>query len=164
VIYPGTAAATSRIRRLVGERPTAHVDSPAPAGAWRGAESATLWPNADLHGVDLRERWIRLSTGDDALFMRAHEWAPAERSRYLAVRLVEDGVGRVRVVEQGCLRLVEVVGLLAPATVGRNRRSHSARQRLRSLLAEVAVVVLGGLAVVAAGSAVASVAVGAALQ
>src|SRR5687768_1526120 len=103
------------VRRLTGERPTAHVDLRVPDEGWRDRAVVTLWPNPELVGVDPGERWVRLSAGADALFLRAHHWAPADRSRYLAVRLVEEGPSAVRAVEQGCLPLPAVVALLRPA-------------------------------------------------
>ena len=146
----GTRSSGEAIRRLVGERPTAHVDVVGSPGMWRGGDVVALWPNLVLEGIDPRERWIRLSTGRDALFLRAHDWAPAERSRYLAVRLVEDGSGAVRAVEEGCLSLADVVAMLHPPE---HPPPFPASRRRGSIAADVAAVALATASLLAASSA-----------
>jgi hypothetical protein len=150
VSSPGTRGAVDRLQRLVDERPVTHADVRAPAGAWRGGDTEVLWPNAKLVGTDPRERWIRLSTGADTLFVRAHDWAPAERSRYLAVRLTEAGSHAVRLVPLGPLPLADVVALLRPSLSGPQRSASPRRGRRRAAAAGAGATALGVLALVAA--------------
>jgi hypothetical protein len=160
----GTRRAAGAVRRLVDERPDSHSDFLAPAGAWRGGDVVALWPNAELVGTDPRERWIRLSTGTDALFLRAHDWAPADRSRYLAVRLVEAGSGALRPVVEGYLPLADVVALLRPSPAGPDRSTSRSGGRRRRLAAEAGATALGVLTLMGASFGAAALALGLALR